>query len=227
LLTARHTSTMAMKAMKAMKVLKVKKCQNFRRCGWNAKSSRAKFCLSCFKENAAVKARSGSGNSHGNPGNAGNSQGNPQGNPGNAGNSQGNPDNGGNTITGREKRSAGRRSGIKRCAKIALVVKKHWLDKILTGEKDWEIRGCATARRGWIHLAESRAGGILVGRARLVDCIRVPKATFKRHVRRHCVTNAADVPYKSIFAWAFEDAERFAEPFDYEHSPGAVIWVKV
>ena len=125
----------------------------------------------------------------GNPGNAGNSQGNPQGNPGNAGNSQGNPDNAGNTITGREKRSAGRRSGIKRCAKIALVVKKHWLDKILTGEKDWEIRGCATARRGWIHLAESRAGGILVGRARLVDCIRVPKATFKRHpptLRHQC-----------------------------------------
>ena len=92
LFTARHTSTMAMKAMKAMKSLAGKKCQNFRRCGRNAKSSRAKFCLSCFKENAAVKAHSGSGNPHGNPGNASK----PQGNPGNAGNSQGNPGNAGN-----------------------------------------------------------------------------------------------------------------------------------
>ena len=81
----------------------MKTCQNFRKCGRNAKSSRAKFCLSCFQENAAIKARSGSGNSQGNPGNAGNSKGNPdnagnsQGNPANAGNSQGNPGNAGNS----------------------------------------------------------------------------------------------------------------------------------
>ena len=116
---------------------------------------------------------------------------------------------------------------MKRSARVALVVKKQWVDKILTGEKDWEIRGCATARRGWIHFAESKAGGTLVGRARLVDCIRVPKAKFKNHARRHCVANVADVPYKNIFAWVFEDAERFAKPFFYKHSPGAVSWVKV
>ena len=133
----------------------------------------------------------------------------------------------GNNTRGTRKRMAGKRSGIKRCARHALVVKKQWVDKILAGEKDWEIRGCATARRGWIHFAESKAGGTLVGRARLVDCIRVPKAMFKSHVRRHCVTNVSDVPYKSIFAWVFEDAERFAKPFAYKHSPGAVIWVKV
>ena len=66
-----------------------------------------------------------------------------------------------------------------------------------------------------------------MGRARLVDCIQVPKATFKRHIRRHCVTNVADVPYKSIVAWVFEDAEGCAKPFVYKHRPGAVIWVKV
>ena len=33
-----------------MKAMKRKKCQNFRRCGRKAKSSRAKFCLPCFKE---------------------------------------------------------------------------------------------------------------------------------------------------------------------------------
>ena len=152
---------MAMKAMKAMKKsAQVKKCQNFRKCRRNAKSSRAKFCLSCFQENAAIKAPSGSGlsqgspvnagNSHGkgNPSNAGNSQGKGnlgnagnsqgEGNLGNAGNSQGkgNLGNTGNTILGRRKKSAGRRSGVKRCAKVALVVQKPWLDKILAGEQD-------------------------------------------------------------------------------------------
>ena len=216
---------MAMKVMKAMKVLKVKKCQNFQRCGRNATSSRAKFCQSCFKENAAVKACSGSGNKEakGNPDNAGNTKGNRD----NVGNSQGNPGNAGNTIVGPRKSAAARRSATKRSAKAALVVKKQWLDKILAGKKDWEIRGCATARRGWIHFAESKAGGKLVGRARLVDCFQVPKATFERHIRRHCVTSLADVPYKSIFAWVLEDAERFTKPFHYKHTPGAVIWVKV
>ena len=115
-----------------MKAMKGKKCQNFTRCGRKAKSSRAKFCLPCFKETAAAKARSGAGNSRGNPGNAG------------------------NINRGRKKISAGRRSGVKRCAKFALVVKGYWLDKILAREKDWEIRICSTARRGFIHFAQSK-----------------------------------------------------------------------
>ena len=115
---------------------------------------------------------------------------------------------------------------MKRCAKFALVVKKHWLDKILAGEKDWEIRGCSATRRGWIHLAESKAGGRLVGRARLVDCVELKKPTFRQHVHRHCVPRLSMVPYKRVFAWALEDAERITPPLTYEHRQGAVIWAK-
>ena len=214
----------AIKAATTIKVMKVKKCQNFKRCGRYAQSSRAKFCRSCFKENAVAKARSGKGNSQCNPGNAGNSQGNP----GNAGNShgRGSPGNIGNGITGREKNSAGRRSGVKRCAKFALVVKKSWLDMILAGEKDWEIRGCSTTRRGWIHLAQSKAGGTLVGRARLIDCVELNKSMFIKHVHRHCVPHLSMVPYKRVFAWVLKDAERFTQPLTYKHRQGAVIWAK-
>ena len=241
-----------------MKAMKGKKCQNFRRCGRKAKSSRAKFCLPCFKENAAAKARSGTGNSQakGVMGNAGNSRakgvkdnagnsrakgvkgnaGNPRGNPGNAGNprgkpghtgdSRGNPDNAGNINRGRKKKSAGRRSGVKRCAKFALVVKKYWLDKILAREKDWEIRSCSTARRGLIHFAQSKAGGTLVGRARLVDCQELDKATFLQNIARHHVPRWSMVPYKRVFAWVLQDAQRYAQPLHYEHEKGAVIWAK-
>ena len=195
-----------------MKAMKGKKCQNFRRCGRKAKSSRAKFCLPCFKETAAAKARSGTGNS--------------QGNPGNAGNSRGNPGNAGNINRGRKKISAGRRSGVKRCAKFALVVKKYWLDKILAREKDWEIRSCSTARRGLIHFAQSKAGGMLVGRARLVDCQELDKDTFLQNIARHHVPRWSMVPYKRVFAWVLHDAQRYAQPLDYEHEKGAVIWAK-
>ena len=82
---------------------------------------------------------------------------------------------GGNATTGNAKKRAGKRSGAKRSSKVALVVKKQWLDKILSGEKDWEIRSSKTSRRGWIHFAESGAGGRLVGRAKLVDCFELTK----------------------------------------------------
>ena len=65
---------------------------------------------------------------------------------------------------GRAKKSAGERSGVRRSAKKALVVKKKWLDLILAGQKVWELRGSPTAKRGWIHLAESQAGGIFFSR---------------------------------------------------------------
>ncbi len=187
----------------AMKRADLPHCKN--RCGRRVRTMRSKLCRSCFKKKAAASGAESAGNAE----------------------AKGKPRNAGNKRKGIIKKAAGKRSGLKRSARVALVAKKQWVDKILAGEKDWEIRGCATARRGWIHFAESKAGGTLVGRARLVDCIRVPKAMFKSHVRRHCVTNVSDVPYKSIFAWVFEDAERFAKPFAYKHSPGAVIWVKV
>ena len=92
---------------------------------------------------------------------------NSQGNPGNAGNpyARGSAGNVGNARKGAVKKHAGKRSGIRRSAKQALVVKKVWLDLILSGRKTWEIRGMATSKRCWIHFAESQAGGLLMGRA--------------------------------------------------------------
>jgi len=59
--------------------------------------------------------------------------------------------NAGNETKGAAKKRAGGRSGLKRSAKIALVVKKRWLDQILAGVKDWEIRGSSTAKIAKIY----------------------------------------------------------------------------
>ena len=108
------------------------------------------------------------------------------------------------------------------------MVKKEWLDLILAGRKKWEIRGSSTSTRGWIHFAESKAGGKLKGRARLVDCFPVSRAfeaAFAQHFCHHQVPSLKVVLYKQPFAWVLEDAERFARPFEYTHRQGAVIWV--
>ena len=180
---------------------------------------RSKYCTSCFQVLAADAGRKSGGNSQGNPGNAGNpyargSAGyvdNPcaRGHAGNAGNpcARGNASNVGNARKGAVKKHAGKRSGIRRSAKQALVVKKVWLDLILSGRKTWEIRGMATSKRCWIHFAESQAGGLLMGRARLVDCIPLSATTeagFKKDFTRHRVPSLKVVPYKRPYAWVFE-----------------------
>ena len=147
----------------------------------------------------------------------------------NAGNAcaRGYPRNAGNVLTGKLKKDAGKRSGLRRSSTRALVVKKKWLDLILAGAKTWEIRGCSTSKRGWVHFAESQAGGKLRGRARLVNCFCISTESFHRHYKKHCVPSLSVVPYVKIYAWVFEDAEEFEKPFEFEPKPGAVTWVAV
>ena len=109
-------------------------------------------------------------------------------------------------------------------AKSVLVVKKRWLDKILAGQKTWEIRQGPTAKRGWIHFAQSGSTGKLMGRARLVGCRLLRRSSFEQNVSHHCVDSWDDVTYKTPYAWVLEDAERFERPFDYNHKRGAVIF---
>ena len=132
----------------------------------------------------------------------------------------------GNTTVGKPKCMSGKRSGVRRGANVALVVRQPWANYILDGAKTWEIRGSKTTRRGWIHLAQSGTGK-LVGGARLVDCIRVPHSEFMKHRDLHCVPALSVVKYKAIYAWVFRGARRYKEPFEYSHTTGAIIWVRV
>jgi len=210
-----------------------KKCSS-PRCTNDAASTRSKFCTACFKKNASLASSKrkvfGGGGVLGNSGNTTTARG--KGVLGNGGNTtttrgKGVLGNGGNTTTGRKKKRAGKRSGVRRSAKRALVVKKRWLDLILAGEKTWEIRGSSTAKRGWIHFAESQAGGKLMGRARLVDCFPVSRKAFVRNFHHHRVSSWSMVPYDTPYAWVLEDCEKFGKAFQYEHKQGAVIWVDV
>ena len=209
---------MPVAAMVKTKAKASKKCSR-PRCTNDAVSTRSKFCTACFKKNASLASSKrkvfGGGGVLGNSGNTTTARG------------KGVLGNGGNTTTGRKKKRAGKRSGVRRSAKRALVVKKRWLDLILARQKKWEIRGSSTAKRGWIHFAESQAGGKLMGRARLVDCFPVSRESFVRNFHQHRVPSLSMVPYHTPYAWVLEDCEKFDKAFNYEHKRGAVIWVDV
>ena len=87
------------------------------RCPRKPVSPRAKYCKQCFVKKAAASGQKGSGNTaaRGVKGNKGNAAGAP----GNKGNAAGAPGNKGNCRTGPTKKAAGKRSWLKRQAKLA------------------------------------------------------------------------------------------------------------
>lgn len=112
----------------------------------------------------------------------------------------------------------------------ALVVRHEPLEKILSGEKTWEIRGSVTHIRGSIGLI-AKGTGLILGCAELIDCFGPLSmlemlATVACHRIRPERLKPGDLPFDDIFAWRLHAARRFDEPLAYSHPRGAVRWVR-
>ena len=108
----------------------------------------------------------------------------------------------------------------------ALIIKKPWIDYILSNSKIWEIRGCATKKRGIIELIQSKSG-LVVGYCELIDCIKLNLEKYKNSIDKHCIKDVEALPYKSTYAWVLSNPVRYEKPKPYKHHNGAVIWVKL
>ncbi len=109
----------------------------------------------------------------------------------------------------------------------ALIIKKHWLDLILSGEKTWEIRGSNTNVREKIGLIES-GSGMVVGECELIDSIKLDNDLFEKNKDKHCIDSSLhDISYKTPHVWILKNAKRYDKPIPYKHPQGAVIWVKL
>ena len=105
-----------------------------------------------------------------------------------------------------------------------LIIKKKWLDLILSGKKTLEIRGSRIHKRGKIGLIESGSGEIK-GTCELVDCIGpLSKNDFKKNQNKH---QSKLSNYKTTYAWVLTKPKRFSKPKKYKHPQGAVMWVKL
>lgn len=108
----------------------------------------------------------------------------------------------------------------------ALIIKKPWIDYILSGQKCWEIRGCSTKKRGIIELIQSKSG-LVVGKCELIDCIKLDLNTYKNSINKHCIKDVDTLPYNSTFAWILSSPVKYENPRSYKHPNGAIIWVKL
>jgi len=111
-----------------------------------------------------------------------------------------------------------------------LMIRSPWIEKILEGEKTWEVRGSNTKTRGTIALIRS-GSGLVVGTCKLVDVVGpLSPSEFKRNTPRHHVkvrNRGNHLPYKKTYAWVLSDAISLKKPRPYKHPRGAAIWVKL
>lgn len=108
-----------------------------------------------------------------------------------------------------------------------LIIRPPWVERILDGQKTWEIRGTNTQIRGPIALIPSGSGRI-VGVVQLVAVRRLSLDAFRAGVLFHAIQDVAQrpLPYPTCYAWVFDDPRRLPQSIPYTHPRGAVRWVR-
>lgn len=110
-----------------------------------------------------------------------------------------------------------------------LIVKREWLDLIISGKKTLEIRGSDTSKKGkMIYLLESGSGRI---KAECIIKTTYPISCFEwsKEREKHCVNvSYAELKqrYKKPYAWVLSEVRPIEDIWYYEHPKGAIIWVK-
>ena len=67
-----------------------------------------------------------------------------------------------------------------------LIIEEKWIEKILSGEKTWEIRKRKTNIRGTISLIKE---GKIYGKVKILDCKKMTKGEIldPNSIKKHCV----------------------------------------
>jgi predicted kinase len=111
----------------------------------------------------------------------------------------------------------------------ALLIRSPHIEKILDGEKTWEIRGARTNIREQVGLIRSGSGTV-IGVCDVVDCIPIlTDEQFRRNARK-TGSKPSEVSlgyYKNTFAWVLANPQYLKAPVPYKHPTGAIIWVKL
>lgn len=107
-----------------------------------------------------------------------------------------------------------------------LLVRKPWIDLLLSGEKTWEMRSKPTKQRGKIFLLGVGTGQIL-GEIELIGCLP-PLLKKERRVykARHRVEDL-DLLEKWPVPWVMQNPIKYSRPKYYDHPQGAVTWVNI
>src|SRR5688572_15918979 len=108
---------------------------------------------------------------------------------------------------------------------MGLVVRSPWIEKILSGEKTWEIRSKPNSTTGQIALC--KGGGPIVGTCTIHRSIALSREEFRKNFDKHRVTEEKLAEFygdRPVFAWPVSDVRPLSAPIRYKH-PGGGSWV--
>jgi hypothetical protein len=111
-----------------------------------------------------------------------------------------------------------------------LIIDTPYIDRILAGEKTWEMRSSQTKQRGTIALIRKGSGQVF-GLVDLVDS-RGPftREQMLENQSKHKISSerlADPKVAKWNNAWVLTNVVQLSKPVPYQHPPGAVIWVNL
>lgn len=112
-----------------------------------------------------------------------------------------------------------------------LIIDTPHIDKILLGEKTWEMRSTRTKQRGPVALIRKGHPGKIIGIAEIIDSLGpFSKEEMLANQSKHRMTpERINDPEASRYrnAWTLKNAKRLKQPISFEQKSGAVIWVKL
>jgi len=110
----------------------------------------------------------------------------------------------------------------------ALIIRKPWIDRILAGEKTWELRTKRTGKRGVIALIEG-GSGLIRGLCVLEDCLppqseaMLLESVAFHGVREEEIEGAMAAGWR--VPWVLNSVCALPAPIPYRHPSGCVTWV--
>jgi len=111
----------------------------------------------------------------------------------------------------------------------ALVVRSPWIERILDGNKTWEIRGSRTKVRESVGLIRSGSSTV-VGVCDVVDCVPIlTNEQFRENASKAGMkpNEAVLGYYKNTFAWVLANPRHLKAPVPFAYPNGAVVWVNL
>lgn len=109
------------------------------------------------------------------------------------------------------------------------IIKKEWLDLIVSGKKTLEIRGHSTQKLNQpIYLLESGTRRVRAI-CSITSSALLDEYNWEKLKQEHCVDiTFAELNriYRKAYGWKLTNIEPIEDIWHYTHPKGAVIWVK-
>lgn len=109
--------------------------------------------------------------------------------------------------------------------KRAFIVKRYWGEKILSGEKNIEVRSKGTNIRERVGVIFD---GMIQGEVDIVGSMQFNEETWQLSKNNHKVNKEfCELHYKNPHGWILKDAKAYVQPKEYKSKQGQVIWVNL